>query len=369
MNKFLFLILFVYTTSDSLNAQNGGNCRNAISISPGSYVVDSMILGGASFSHIYPKPTRAKWFKYTPSQDGLMRVSSCGGQADTRLFMYSGTCDTLNLFGFNDDFCPKDSSGEETASDIAKFVKAGKTYYIEWDNAWDSVRFNFSLSFSTSYVPTAMQACSSAKTINAGTTAVDSLIGFASHGDAGHANWYKFTPASNGKLSISTCGIDVDTRLWIYKGACNALIPVSESDDECDGATQKEIAVAISDLSVFANTTYYLEWDDSWEDAPFQFNLFFDPASNVVEEGFSKNIILTPNPASDWLDVHFNLDKMTAIEWTIFYTIGQPISTHKMSSILRGVEKIYVGDLTAGMYIIQISDGLKTTNKKLIINR
>ena len=369
MKKIILTTLIMFAILWTSNAQNGGGCQKAISISPGIYVSDSMIVGAATFDSIYPNPNRAIWYKFTPSQDGLMNISSCGGGSDTRLFIYSGSCNALDLFGYNDDYCAKNASGEETASDISKFVKAGKTYYFEWDSAWDSIRFGFSLSFSSTHVPTSMQACQSAKVINAGTTMVDSIIGFATHGDAGHSNWYKFTPTKNGKLSISACGIDADTRLWVYKGACNALVSVAESDDECDGATIREIAVAISDLSVIANTAYYLEWDDSWENVPFEFNLTFDAASGLNDEGLSKNITLAPNPANDFLEVHFNLEKMGNLDLTIINTIGQAVLSKKTASILRGVEKLDVSALNSGIYILQISDGTKRTNKKVLINR
>jgi hypothetical protein len=369
MKKIILSTLIIVSILATSNAQNGGGCQNAISILPGTYLSDSMVVGSATFDSIYPNPNRAIWYKFTPTQDGLMNISSCGGGSDTRLFVYSGSCNALNLFGYNDDYCAKNASGEETASDISKFVKAGKTYYFEWDSAWDSIRFGFSLSFSSNYVPTSMQACTSAKIINTGRTVVDSIIGFATHGDAGHSNWYKYTPANNGKLSISTCGIDADTRLWVYKGACNALVSVAESDDECDGATLRELAVAISGLAVTANTPYYLEWDDSWENAPFEFNLTFDAASSLNDEGLSKSITLAPNPANDFLEVHFNLEKTAVMDLTIFNTMGQPVLSKKTASILRGVEKLDVSALNSGIYIMQISDGIKRTNKKVLINR
>ena len=369
MKKIILTTVIMVSILAMSHAQNGGGCQKAIPILPGTYLSDSMVIGAATFDSIYPNPNRAVWYKYTPTQDGLLNISSCGGGSDTRLFVYSGTCNALNLFGYNDDYCAKNASGEETASDISKFVKAGTTYFFEWDSAWDSIRFNFSLSFSSNYVPTSMQACSSAKIVNTGRTVVDSIIGFATHGDAGHSNWYKFTPAKNGKLSISTCGIDADTRLWVYKGACNSLVSVAESDDECDGATLSEIAVAISGLAVTANTTYYLEWDDSWENVPFEFNLTFDAASGLNDGALSKSITLAPNPANDFLEVYFNLEKTMNIDLTIFNTMGQVILSKKTTSILRGVEKLDVSGLNAGIYMMQISDGTKQTNKKVLINR
>lgn len=368
MKKIIITLFLAYTSHILSFAQTSGGCKNATPIQTGYHIVDTMDKGAATYASIYPNPTKAKWYKFTPSQDGLLNISSCGGGADTRLFLYEGSCDTLNLYGHNDDYCSKDASGEETASDISKFVKSGKTYFIEWDNAWDTVTFGFSLSFNANFAPTEMQACQTAKSIKAGIVKVDSIVGIASHGDAGHSNWYKFTPTSSGKLSISSCGLDADTRLWVYQGSCNSLIPVAESDDECDGASLPGVAVALSEIAVTANSTYYFEWDDSWENVPFEFTLTFDGTSSANDAVLSKSISLAPNPANDHVDMHFNLEKASDVTVRLLNPMGQVVYTQKYGSILRGVETIDTDRLQSGIYILTITDGVKQTNKKLVIN-
>jgi hypothetical protein len=368
MKKTLLLTILIFVFGGPIVAQSGGGCSKAIPITSGIHVVDSMIAGVASFKDIRPNPTKAIWYKFSPIQDGLMHISACSGGADTRLFVYVGNCDTLNLFGSSDDYCAKNTTGEETASDIYKYVKAGKTYFIEWDNAWDSMRFSFTLSFSSNYVPTEKQACQSAKAIKPGLVVVDSIFGFASHGDAGHANWYKYTPTSQGRISISSCGIDADTRLWIYKGDCNTLVSIASGDDECDGETQTELAVAINDLDVVANTTYYFEWDDSWENAPFEFSLTFDPVSTVKEEAFSQKINVAPNPTSDFVNVQFFFDNVFYVEMKIYNSSGQVVLARKIGSVQRWNERLDVKDLASGIYYLEIMSGAHRTSKKLFVN-
>ena len=369
MKKLLLLTFIACLNGLIVQAQNGGGCNNAIAITQGIYTVDSMVLGAASFSRQEPFPTKAKWYKYTPSQDGLLNISSCSGGADSRLFVYAGTCSALTLFASNDDFCKMGPSSDELASDVSKFVKAGKTYFIEWDNAWDSTRFKFSLTFNANATVRETQACQTAKLIAPGIIKIDSLFGYASHGDAARANWYKFTPKSNGKISLSTCGIDTDTRLYVYKGDCTTLTSIAESDDDCDGATFLAVAVAVQNLVVVANTTYYFEWDDSWENNPFDFTFSFDATSSTQDETFSKSIVLAPNPASDFVDVNFDLEKTANLEVKIFNTVGQTVLSQKINSILRGVEKLAISDLKSGIYIVEIVEGIRKTNKKLVINR
>jgi hypothetical protein len=363
------LIVFLFCLKSLLLlAQTGGGCNNAIPITQGVYTVDSMVLGAASFSLFYPHPTKAKWYKYTPNQDGLLNISACGSGSDTRLFLYVGNCSALSLFAANDDYCTIEVNGDEISSDVSKFVKAGKTYFIEWDNAWESKAFKFSLAFNANATVRETQACQSAKLITPGIIKVDSLFGYASHGDASRANWYKFIPKSNGKIGLSTCGIDIDTRLYIYKGDCTTLTSIAEGDDECDGIVFDSLAVAIQNLSVTANTIYYFEWDDSWQNDPFDFTFTFDATSSLNDETLSKSIILVPNPASDFLDLSYSFEKPANIDIKIFNTIGQVILSKKMGAILRGVEKVDISSLQSGIYLVEIAEGERRTNKKLVIN-
>jgi hypothetical protein len=374
MNKIFYFSFLLCVSFLSANAQNGGGCSKAITINAGVYIVDSMVAGAASFANISPSPTKAKWYKYTPTQDGLLNITSCGGGADTRIFMYAGNCTTLSLFGYNDDYCFSTPTGREEASDISKFVKAGTTYYFEWDNAWEQqvdVPFSFVMTFTptANVVANETQTCRTAKNIVTGTIKVDSLFGYATKGDASRANWYKFIPRSNGKITVSACGVDVDTRLWVYKGSCDALSAVAESDDDCDGANLPDLAASIQNVPVTANTVYYLEWDDTYENNPFDFVLQFDATSAVDDPQLSKSISLAPNPASDYVDLNFNFEKNTHINLSIYNTVGQLVVSKKMTDILRGSEKLDITALKSGLYIVKITEGDRQTNKKLVISR
>jgi hypothetical protein len=371
MKKLLFIIFFFSTTFASAFAQNnGGGCRRAIAITPGTYSTDTFVAGVATYSNINPFPDRAKWYKYTPTMDGLMTISSCNGGSDSRLFMYVGTCDTLIQAGYNDDFCSIDAiSGEEYAASITRPVKANKTYFFEWDNAWDSFpQFSFSLSLST-WTLRATQTCETATTIAPGVTNVDSLFGFALRGDANRANWYRYTPSKNGRISISSCGQAADTRLWVYRGICNSLVLINDNDDECLGLNGDSIAVLITDQIVTAGTTYYFEWDDTWENTPFQFLLTFDAMTGVEEERLAQRVLMSPNPASDVLNFDINFDKTTDLNIRVANNIGQTVLTKKIFDILRGTQTLDLSRLNSGIYVIEISDGQTHTNKKLVISR
>lgn len=98
---------------------------------------------------------------------------------------------------------------------------------------------------------------------------------------ATHADWYYFTAPKNGSISISACGRGLnasDSRLWVYSGSCESLSQVAANDDAC-GLTGG-YAAAINNVSVTAGNTYYLEWDDRWDDRAFEFDFQFTPECN-----------------------------------------------------------------------------------------
>jgi Secretion system C-terminal sorting domain len=367
-NTFIALIAFAFLPFFMSAQNNGAGCAKAIPAALGSYLVDTMFLGVATFSSFPPYPNRAIWYKYTPPTDGLMTISTCGGGADTRIALFTGTCTGLVGAGYNDDFCDMDGTGAEYAANIAKPVKAGTPYLFEFDNAWDTSNFTFTLSLAT-FAPRATQTCATATTIAPGIINVDSLFGYATRSDASRANWYKFTPTRNGKISINTCNNDVDTRLWVYRGTCTALVPVADSDDDCVSSGARLYAVSIQDLAVTAGITYYFEFDDAAENLDFPFVFTYDIANSVADNALAQAVNFAPNPATDAVDLVVELDKTSDLSLTFFNTVGQAVLTKKIGAILRGPSRLDISDLKSGVYIVSISNGIATTRKKLVISR
>ena len=67
--------------------------------------------------------------------------------------------------------------------------------------------------------------------------------------------WFTWTPNATGETEISTCGVEWDTRLQIYTGACGALTLVACSDDSpfCAPSSSKGSRLA---AQVTCGTTY-----------------------------------------------------------------------------------------------------------------
>jgi len=63
------------------------------------------------------------WYSYTASDFGAVTVSTCGSTIDTRVHIFTGTCNNLNCYAQNDDACGLQSS-------ITFEAIAGESYLI-----------------------------------------------------------------------------------------------------------------------------------------------------------------------------------------------------------------------------------------------
>ena len=91
-----------------------------------------------------------------------------------------------------------------------------------------------------------------------------------------YANWYSFTPASTGEVTLNSnlpanvAPNSVDTRVSVFDGTCGALTCYDGNDDV-------SATVYLSNLTfpVAAGTTYYIAWDNYWDAAGFNFDFSF----------------------------------------------------------------------------------------------
>ncbi len=140
---FTFSLLFI-----SLHSQN--SCEEAEAISEeGLYTVSeidglpptSICTSGAS------SQTAGEWYQFTPTESITVTISTDLGQndgGDTRLHVFQGSCTDLICVGGDDD------SGVLGNGYLSKYTFSaieGNTYYIVFDNRWQSTGFDFTMSF------------------------------------------------------------------------------------------------------------------------------------------------------------------------------------------------------------------------------
>ena len=85
-----------------------------------------------------------------------------------------------------------------------------------------------------------------------------------------HGAWYQYTPTALITAVVSTGPENVDTRVHIYAGNCNALVCVGGDDDSGPEYT------AQATFTAEAGVTYYIAFDDNWSEENFTFTLTED---------------------------------------------------------------------------------------------
>lgn len=144
----LFTLLICVGLSTSVLAQ-GETCADAVAITPGVISSDGPTSGEGC--NTCDMSLNADWFSFTPDADGIVSINSCNNGVDTRLFVYTGTCDELTLVANNDDACDLDNDPETDnswASEITGLLVSGGTeYFLEWDDRWSADAFDFTLDF------------------------------------------------------------------------------------------------------------------------------------------------------------------------------------------------------------------------------
>ena len=142
MKKILTLVSFLLgpialmAQQDCQNAQTVEAGTTAVAFSAGSQVPAPICTTGENNN-----PSMGAWFAYTPTELYTVTVNTIDSGVDTRVHIYSGTCESLTCVGGDDD-----SGGSPNWSAIASFTaEAGVTYYIVFDNNWSSTDFSFTL--------------------------------------------------------------------------------------------------------------------------------------------------------------------------------------------------------------------------------
>ncbi len=131
-------------------------------------------------------------------------------------------------------------------------------------------------------------SCVLATNVSPGTFTASIITGTgASQSGATGSNWYKFTPTTNGNLSINSCGGGSDTRLWIWSGSCGNLTLLGANDDfsGCISSGTNSFASRVDNLILTAGNTYYFEWDNAWSSTGFTWNFTYTALPNNNDTG------------------------------------------------------------------------------------
>ena len=204
------------------------------------------------------------WFSFTPTVTGTYNIAQTASQ-DTATSIWTGPCGPGQVqFSCSD---PESSSPTLTA---------GTTYFIlisKWNTSAATGTVTFTLTVPPA--PPANDLCSNAITVTPGTAVTANNAAATSTNDgpaatcqasSGKGIWYKYTPASTGSFSVSSCGSPQDTVLQVFTTPdCVTFTAVACDDDTCAGGETglcgsgvgNSFASLISSVTLTGGTTYY----------------------------------------------------------------------------------------------------------------
>ncbi len=143
-------------------------------------------------------------------------------------------------------------------------------------------KITFLLAMMLPFAGFAQADCASAQVVTYGDTTVDAINGdlpspdcAAETNNATMGKWYSFTPATTGLVAVTSYIAEndlssVDTRVHIYTGTCGSLTCYAFNDDY-DLDNNLYASQVLFDAT--AGTTYYIAFDDEWNDGGFTFRI------------------------------------------------------------------------------------------------
>ena len=319
MKKITFLF-FLLAVSGLTFAQN--TCATALPITAaGTFTIstiDGTGLPATTCTYTNANVTAVEWYAYTPTQNYTVTVSSDLQEnlcRDTRLRIYTGNCTTMTCVVADDDSGVLTCNSGNTNSYLSKATfnaVAGQTYYIVWDNRYESTGFNFQVS----EIPAGYNPCNGAVAVSAGITtvaAIDQTNINTSCSTAALSKWYSYTPAVNANVTISSdlaVNLCKDTNVSVYTGNCTSGLTCVGSDDN-SGVLACNFGNTNSNLSTYtfiasAGTTYYIVWDNKWSANGFDFQITETPI--VIPITYNNQTISTINSGYNICIVDMNGD-------------------------------------------------------------
>lgn len=209
-------------------------CVDAIAITCGSAVMGSTseaMLDPEAFNCGTSVSAAGVWYSIVGTGEAITLSTCQDFTFDTKINVYSGTCDALMCVTGNDD------GGGCDVGSTASFPSEPGTTYLVLVQGYNGFTGEFELTVSCG--PVGYDYCQGATPIGCNQSLPGSTVDatpdavpfFCGTGIQAPGVWYVFTGTGD-PVVISTCeSSDFDTRLNVYSGTCGALECVTGNDD------------------------------------------------------------------------------------------------------------------------------------------
>ncbi len=177
------------------------------------------------------------------------------------------------------------------------------------------------ISFNTYAQGNVGESCSNPIEINAGIHLVSSITGEqnllnCSEYDAenGNLQWYIYAPDSDYLTTVTSdlqANEGLDTRVHVYQGSCDGLVCVDGDDDSGEGY------LSVVSFYAYAGESYYIAWDNRWENESFEFEIIESDPPTPPAFDFTVATVSTSGSERALVDMNNDkLDDLVSIENT-----------------------------------------------------
>ena len=177
------------------------------------------------------------------------------------------------------------------------------------------------ISFNTYTQGNVGELCSNPIEINAGIHLVSSITGEqnllnCSEYDAenGNLQWYIYIPDSDYLTTVTSdlqANEGLDTRVHVYQGSCDGLVCVDGDDDSGEGY------LSVVSFYAYASESYYIAWDNRWENESFEFEIIESDPPTPPAFDFTVATVSTSGSERALVDMNNDkLDDLVSIENT-----------------------------------------------------
>lgn len=254
---------FELSVSCSPLVMNNDLCASAIDVTAGSVTAGTTV-GATTESNGEPFcgtsiTSPGVWYTFTPVVSGNYDIDVCGAPYDSKLSIYTGSCNALTCVdGEDDDFT--NCGGNDPFITIN--ATAGTTYYILVHGFGGGTgTFNLTISDAPVMPNVPNDFCADAITIAcdetvSGTTtdATFDAVAFCGTSNTAPGVWYSFV-SDGSTYTASTCNqAGYDTKISVFTGSCGALECVAGNDDGagCTGFSSEVL------FTTTAGETYFI---------------------------------------------------------------------------------------------------------------
>ncbi len=336
------------------------------------------------------------WYAFEGTGD-LVTASLCGSGFDTKIGVFTGTCDDRTCVGGNDDSCGLQSEVDFTSIE-------GQWYYI-YVTGFSANEGSYTLSITCQDLGGADDCgfpellCGGSETgstIGAGTADAPPTCGTTLNSSGGV--WYSFLGIGD-VVQVTTCnpGTNYDTKLGVFTGACDDFICIGGNDDGSpSGANPDADCVVPETGSTFnrASTVtftalagqYYYIYVTGFSTAEGTYEVSIDCNVTRGEAGVGSSLNVAqntgmdvkqfevsdfyPNPASTGVSkVQVMAPNNATGAVTLFDQLGRQVYSNNQVELFAGhnVVEVPFGNLADGTYFANIRINDQNFRKKVVV--